>query len=347
MGKLDSVKPNEVKVLLESYFHVWIGTRKTGKTTLFRDLVYEKYNGDMSKGLLLGFEKGYQALDGIHALDINEWTDYNEIIEELIDKRDTVSYKLICIDTIDDMVTMAEQESIRYWNRKTNTKSVSINEAGGGYGRGKDYTKTLLRNNLQKLLKAGFGVIVIGHSKLKTVKEKEGVEYNQLSCSLTNDYGDIFMDMADLIAFFTIEKEIVNNIAKKTTAMQFRSDGFVDCGGRFKGLPDKVPYGAKSYLKVFEEAIKSSMLSNKDVDFDKLKEKQEEERKQHAQEYVAKVKDPSNEEIVGIIQSKVPTLPDEEKNKIFALLENSKITSFDEPDKLNHENLMQIYALLK
>jgi hypothetical protein len=73
------------------------------------------------------------------------------------------------------------------------------------------------------------------------------------------------MDMADLITFLTIDKEIHDGVVvNKKVFMNFRSDGFIDCGGRFKGLPDKVGYGAKNYLSVFENAVKASMLKPKD-----------------------------------------------------------------------------------
>jgi hypothetical protein len=306
MGLLD-IKQNTVKVLLEQYIHTLIGVRKTGKTTLFRDLVYEKYN-DMSKGLLIAFEKGYQALDGIYPVDINSWQEYNDIVEELLSDRNNLPYRLICIDTIDMMVNMAEKEAIRFYNAKVepSKRAKTINEAGGGYARGKTYAKLLIRDSIDKLLKAGYGIFLIGHSTEKTIKEKDGTEYNLLSCSLTNDYADVYMDMADLITFFTIEKEIIDNrVAEKKVFMNYRSDGSIDCGGRFKGLPDKVEYGAKNYLKVFEDAIKASMLTKRDVE--KETEEQTVKFEEEAKKNIEKMLDLPNvvKEIKKIMKQKL------------------------------------------
>jgi hypothetical protein len=293
MGKLANLKPNTVQVLLEQYLHVWIGLRKTGKTTLFRDLVLEKYNGDTTKGILIPFEKGYQALDGIvTAPDFEEWSEYEEIVDEFVSDRNELPYRLIGLDTIDEMVNMAEREAIRFYNSRTtevSKRAKTINEAGGGYGRGKAYAKQLIRDSLNKLLKAGYGLVLIGHSKEKTIKEKDGTEYMQLSCSLTNDYADIFMDMADIITFFTIEKEIEGNvITSKKIFMNYRSDGFIDCGGRFKGLPDKVEYGAKNYIRVFENAVKASMLKPVD-NIEKIAEEQKEKFEETANKNIEKM----------------------------------------------------------
>ena len=48
-----------------------------------------------------------------------------------------------------------------------------------------------------KILLQSYGLVLIGHSRDKIIKEKDGTEYNFLSCSLTNDYTDIFLDSAD------------------------------------------------------------------------------------------------------------------------------------------------------
>jgi hypothetical protein len=283
MGLKDLV-PNKVQVLLEQYLHVVIGLRKTGKTTIFRDLVYEKYNGDMTKGLLFGFEKGYQSLDGLYAEAIKDWTHWETSVAELIADRATLPYRLLCIDTIDEMVSMAEKEAIKFYNARVepSKRAKTINEAGGGYGRGKAYTKQLIKDSINKLLKANFGIFLLGHSKEKSLKLKDGTEYDQLSCSLTNDYADIFLDMADLITFFTVEKEIESSQVTKTQVfMNFRSD-VIDCGGRFKDLPDKIEWGARNYLNVFETAVKSSMLQPP-KDIEEIKLEQETAFEQQAQ----------------------------------------------------------------
>jgi GTPase SAR1 family protein len=346
MGRLSSVKANEVKVLLESFVHVLIGLRKTGKTTLFRDLVHEHFNGDMSKGLLLGFEKGYQALDGLHATDVEDWSDFDEIITELIDKRKELPYRLLAFDTIDEMVNMAESEAIRYFNKKTNTKATTINEAGGGFGRGKAHAKKLIRDAISSLLKAGYGVVFIGHSKDKTIKEKSGVEYSQLSCSLTNDYTDIFMDMADIITFLTIEKEVSDKtVVGSKVYMNFRSDGQIDCGARFKELPDRIEWGAKNYLAVFEDAVKSSMLKPVD-NLSKIAKIQREEFEDVAEKNIEKMSKKPLDELVEYIQANFATLENDKKTKAKAIVKREGWTGFDGLKESDYTAVEEIYNIM-
>jgi hypothetical protein len=344
MGKLQDLKPNKVQVLLEKYVHVVIGLRKTGKTTLFRDLVAEHYNGDLSKGLLLGLEKGYQALDGIYSQDINDWQELEDIGNELINERNSLPYRLICIDTIDEMVNMAENEALRFYNKRGTIKAYTINEAGGGYGRGRDYAKGLIRDFINKIIKAGFGLFMIGHSKDKKLKEKDGNEYNLLSSSLTNDYSDIFMDLADLITFLTIDKEIVDKKVRKTVYMNFRSDGYIDCGGRFKNLPEKVAYGAKGYLEVFDEAVKSSMLNNSKEEIDKNKKEQQEEIDENAKQFI---EDSKKIPLIEIVKDRYSEVDEKTKQKVQVVMKEYNIKNFKTPKELKLDALEKIVSIIK
>jgi hypothetical protein len=341
---LKDIQPNKVQLLLEQYIHTIIGVRKAGKTTLFRDLVKAKYSNDMSKGLLLGFEKGYQALDGLYALDINSWKEYEDIIDELISCREELPYRFICIDTIDVMVHLAEKEAIRVSNSRVepSKRARTINEAFSGFGKGKAYAKQIIKESLDKLIKAKFGIFLVGHSREKTLKEKDGTEYNLLSCSLTNDYTDVFLDMADLITFLTIEKEIVDSqILNSKVFMNFRSD-FIDCGGRFKDLPDKIEYGAENYIKVFENAVKSSML-NPPEDLELAKKEQEENFEAEAKKNIELMLDLPNaiKEIKSLMKQKLKAKKIDNTFILSVLSTNGFNTPDDIDDVTKAKNILE------
>src|SRR5699024_7385394 len=103
------VVKNEVTADILQYKQLIAGRPKAGKTSLFHGIVKEKFDGDMSKGLLVAFEKGYSALDGIHAVDIEEWEDFQDLVEELVDNKDEVSYEVLGFDTIDILIKLATQ----------------------------------------------------------------------------------------------------------------------------------------------------------------------------------------------------------------------------------------------
>lgn len=341
---LKNLKPNVTKVLLESYVHTILGIRKTGKTTLFYDLLLEKYN-DPKKGLLIPLERGYNALDGLMTTDdykiVYTWQDFNDIINLLVEERSELDYKLICIDTIDMMVELAEKEAIRYYNLKVepSKRARTINEAGGGYGRGKAYAKIIIREALNKLSKSGYGVFLIGHSKDRLMKEKDGTEYNFLGCNLTNDYTDIFLDAADIISFLTIEKEIENNeIIGKKVYMNFRSDS-IDCGGRFKNLPDKIEYSAKNYIEVFENAVRSQLKNRNDDYIKTLSENEEQYINQTAIDNINEMHELPNikESIKELMRAKINSKQVKPK-ELKDLLHKYNINIVDDVDDLNLAN---------
>jgi len=71
---LQNLQPNVPRVNLQDYFYLVSGVPKGGKTTLFAKFV-ENYIGDVSKGLILAFEKGYTALK-VNAQDIEDWDEF-------------------------------------------------------------------------------------------------------------------------------------------------------------------------------------------------------------------------------------------------------------------------------
>jgi hypothetical protein len=345
-SRLANLKPNQVQVLLEKYMHVWIGLKKTGKTTLFRDLVYKKYQ-DMSKGLLIAFEKGYDALDGVIPQDIEDWDDFEDVVSDLIDNKDELPYKLLCLDTIDEMIYMAEQAAIKFFNKKSEKKANTLNEAGGGFNRGKDYTKTIIRTTINNLRKAGYGIVCIGHSKDKKRKEKDGTEYNQLTCSLTDDYTDIFMDMADLIVFMTNENEINNkSITSTTVYMNFRNEGAIDCGGRFKNLPDKIEWGAENYLNVFEKAVKSSMLKPID-DIAKLEKEQQKVFDDNAKKNIEKMNRIPLDTMITYIKSNFTTLDDNKKASAKKIVVENNWKGFDDLAENDYDEVLKMYDIMR
>lgn len=355
MGRLSNVKPVEVKVRLEDYIHLILGEKKTGKSTLFRDLVHKHYDGDMSKGFLAGFENGFKALDGLHAEKIEDWDDWEDYVEEFVEDREKISYRFIAIDTIDYFFKMARDKTLKDSKKKDGKIVKTLNEAFGGFNRGKDYCIDLMRNSLDRLHNGGYGLFLIGHTKLKKKNTGsvlgEEQEYIQLSCNLTNDYANVFEDMADMITYLVVEKEVNDSIqdAKKRTAkskvnMHFRSDGAIDCGGRFADLPTKLSYSVENYLKAFGQGVKSSILktvSNEEIE--EMAKKQQKESEEKAKEYTKKA---SIEDMVSKIKEGFGDLGDGAKLKMQEYVQEAEIESLDELNESHREIVENMYELI-
>lgn len=278
-------KTNEVKVDLASYRHYWRGQKKVGKTTLFYQLMIKLY-GDPSYGLELsiGNERGYKAIDGMVYDEAPDWSTLMEIADDLIENKGDNNFKFIAFDTVDELVEIAKKEVIRLDFRKTGEKH-EFNACFGGYGQPRQQVQILIDNLMTRLEDAGYGIVWIGHVKYKDVKEKNGDSYQLLTSNLSNDFDGIFANKADIVMMIDTEKDIENNIVQDTQRyMWFRGDGFVDAGGRFSNIEQKVEFSVDNYIKTVSDAIRAEIKTHK-ADDKYIEEKKKQEEKQREEYY--------------------------------------------------------------
>lgn len=333
-------KVNTVKCDIGSYIHYWRGIKKVGKTTLFYNLVQEQY-GDLNKGLLIsiGDEIGFNALDGLVYAEAPTWADLVEIVDDLVDNKADNDFAVIALDTADEMIKLAKEECIRLHRKKTG-QTVEFNACFGGYGQPRDKVVSLVDDILAKLRKAGYGLVIIGHTKIRDIKEKNGIEYQQLTSNLSSDYDGIFANKADIVMTIAVEKEVDEDkhINGTTRYMWFRTDGFVDAGGRFADMPERIEYGAKNYIEAFEEGVKNAIkkpVSDKEIQARKKAEVKEREEKgalySKAQKE-SKVDPDRNAELLDIVKAKFSEANAEAKTKIREIMTANNITKFTDPD---------------
>jgi hypothetical protein len=318
MGKIKSAKVNTPQVRLQDYFWVIGGVPKAGKTSLAAKLA-QYYFKDLEKVHLFGFEKGYQALR-IKASDVDDWDDFEEQVDELVEEKDELGIEFVVIDTADIMHEMATQKVIDEWNAANSSKRTK--DIGGvgakgksnqGFGAGYPLVKKKVRGALDKLFKAGYGIMVLTHSKDKTVEQKDGTEFDQLTLSLSNSAGEIFINMADFIVFITIEKTKVKDEVIEKRYMYFRSDGYVTAGSRFQHVPNKVEYDVKNFVEVFENAVKAEFEDGFDID--QLRKEQEAKREAAAKEFIEEYKKgDSAEELIAKIDEIAKSVPKTDKS---------------------------------
>lgn len=275
-------KKNEVSVDLAHYRHYWRAPKKWGKTTLFAKLVLELY-GSMDRALLIscGNERGYSALDSLMYVDCPEWTTLMEVVDELVENKEDNSFALLGFDTVDELVAMAQREVIRLDFRKTGERK-EFNACLGGYGAGRKKVEELINSIITRLGDCGYGLIFIGHTKIRDIKEKNGDEYQMLTSNLSSDYDGIFANKADICMMGTIEKSIDGGFVQEAERyMVFRGDGYIDAGGRFADIESKVEVSAKNYIKTVTDAIKKSITSHEATDeYIETKKKQEHKEKE-------------------------------------------------------------------
>lgn len=286
-------KVNEVKKDAGSFKHLILGQPKVGKTTLFRDFVIEQY-GDSKFGLLLsiGDEEGYKLIDDLFVEETYTWSEFVATVDDLVENVKDSTYKMIGLDTIDELVEIATDEVMRMHFMRKGSKAESINSALGGWGAGQRMVVSIIKKQLGRLTKAGYGLFFIGHTKVKDFVEKDGEAYQMLTGNLDGKYQRFFAGYVDVIAVLYSEKEIEDGaISNATRWIYFRSDGYIDAGSRFPSVPMRVELSARNYIDTFNYGIKSAMSEKvTDEEFTRLAKEEEGERILSGLEYSKKEK---------------------------------------------------------
>lgn len=277
------VKPtiNKINADIKNLSIYLRSTKKFGKTTLFRDVIIEKY-GDPSRGLLVGCgnEVGYKMLDNINTTQVTTYKDLVELKDWLINKKGVEhNIEIVAFDTGDELVLIADKETIRQSNVENPTKKCkSIKGAFGGYTAGEKYSANdIIKPYMTELQMAGFGVWVISHTKFKTIKEKGGLDeegYMQLTSNLGADYESAFGDIFDVTLTGVIdrdfeEKKVRDKTKKYSTdtvrKLYFRETPLIDAGGRFAkdAVPEYLVFDKSNMAKEFIDTVEQGMEKSK------------------------------------------------------------------------------------
>lgn len=291
-------KPSVKKIATDiKELSIYIRTlKKFGKTTLFRDVVIEKY-GDPEKAMLvgLGAEIGYNLLDNLNSTHIETYQELIELKNWLIKQKGKEhNIEMVAFDVAEELIPIIEKEVIRLSVIDTKKSCKSINAAYGGFGAGGAKVIEMIKDYFLELRKAGFGVWMVGHTKFKTIKEKGSLEedgYMSLTSNLQGNYESAFGDVFDVTLTGYIDREIEveeeiigegdkQKIKKRGKAtdeirkLYFRGNTLIDAGGRFAmgAVPEYLvfdkPNMAKEFIEVIETGMKLSKtgaLNNKDI----------------------------------------------------------------------------------
>ena len=272
--QINVIKPDikNVSIYLRS-------VKKFGKSTLFRDVIMEKY-GDPTYGLLVegGSEHGATLLDNVNTTHIETYKDLLELQKWLIEEKGKEhNIEIVGFDVADEIVPLFDNETIRRHNIDNPQKQVkSIKAAMGGYTAGEQFSATLMKNYFDKIKNAGIQVWCLGHSKYKNIKDKANVDnegYMQLTSNLSAAYEAALGDIFDVVLTGIIDRNIEtvgdgDNAKRYATdairKLYFRGTPEIDAGGRFAAdaVPEYMvfdkPNMAADFIKIVEEGMEKS-----------------------------------------------------------------------------------------
>ena len=374
---------NKVKADLRSYPHyIIMGVRKVGKTTLFRDLVLYNYK-EPEKGLLIscGKENGYKALDDIQVEEAKVWDMMEnedgerglvQIVDEVIDLKGTPEQiEMVCFDTLDELVEVATQQVFEEHRDEKLKYPKSLNDALGGFGAGHRRVSSLIKEQVDRLCQAGIAVFVIAHTK---VKEKEdevtGEKYEMITNDLDSRFYNPLANNAQMIVNIVIDRKISGaGYEKKKISkdkeidvqipgrqvsnerfMYFRDNNFVDAGGRFKDLPEKLPLSAENFMKAFEIGVQASRTQNiTKAEEKKLLKEEEEFNDKAAQKLKERELKNKKKNLANQINEKLTSNPDKDSLiELQKIISDNNIKGFDDKslesvDLSVLESILQIF----
>lgn len=364
-------KKNVIKTELRSYPpYIIMGVPKSGKTSLFRDLILHNYQTEEAGLLLsLGDEEGYLALDRLQVEAIKEWNMYEDsdtgergfiqVVDDLIENREKYKIQAIALDTWDKLADLATKEVFELHRKAKGSYPKSLNEALGGYGAGGKKVAELMMEQVSRLRGAGYAIFVIAHTKKKDKTDPAtGETYEQITNDLMSTFYNPIANIAQMIVNIIIERDIKDGKQVGINRMMyFRDNGYIDAGGRFNGLPDKLELSAENFMSAFKIGVKNSSLngelSDKEIEKKSAQEVKELEAKAKAsKEKESKEKQADNEsqkkkEILSLFQSKATSLSAEQLSLVKEINAKYEIKDYKNVESIPMEALEEILIAIR
>ena len=230
-----NIEPTVISRDLKGKYILVYGKPKTGKTTLA---------SRFPKNLLIAFEKGYNAIDGIRAIDINKWTDFKLVLRQLEKKEAQEMYDTITIDTTTIAYEMCEQ----YVCAQNGVQSIADIPWGQGY----TATKKEFEKCLRKITMLGYGLVLISHIETRKEKTSDDSEVEILAPSMPKRCYEVVNQIVDIIGYISTEWDDMGN---STRWLYTRQTPTVMAGSRFKYLAPKIKLGYDELVAAINEAI--------------------------------------------------------------------------------------------
>ena len=278
------VKPtiHKIEADIKNAYIYLRAVRKWGKTTTWKNLILQKYNGDASHGLLIevGNEHGTTMLDNINVTHVSSYKDLVQLRDWLVaEKGKEHNIEMLCFDVVDELQDIFDREIIRLNNIENPTKpSKSIKSCFGGYNAGPEMSANKIKEYMESLKNAGFGIVCLGHTKMKAVSDRASTEderWMTLTGTLPSNYNAAIADICDIVLTGNIEREFEtkgegenakNYLISEERRLYLRGTELIDAGSRFApgAVPDYIVFDgtpeefAATLIKTIEDGMEKS-----------------------------------------------------------------------------------------
>lgn len=356
-------KKTEISLNPLDYSIYLMGEGGIGKTTVIKQ-VCEKMVGDEGYIFLTcGKEADQATIEGIVQEPVWDWEHFDDVTMDIIENRfsDYQDLKVVVIDTIDELMQMAEEETVRLWNRDcpADKRTKSFKACYGGFNGPTDKATEIVVNRLWELKRVGISPIIIGHTKKTDITDPVTLaSYSMLSTNMDKRYFNSLKNKVDVVGVAYVDRdidkvktgrknvvngkeEIVGKVKSERRVICFRDDNFsVDSKSRFADIVDRIPLDADEFIKALTDAIKAEHdkggrsyetdLKKQAADKKEVESVQAERAKQYVGAAQAEEDEPHRAEWVSAIQDRYSNASDDVKAQIKAIRDKVNL-KFSDP----------------
>ena len=278
----------EMKRKFEDYDYIILGVGGVGKTTLAYELGKKITGSDEGTFIITcGAENEPMHINGAFGETDRTFEELAECVKYLCEHKDEYPHtKFVAIDSIDEYVRIACDVVVREWNRicdktgDTASKAKSVAQAYKGFQNGVDRAVDLIIKQIVKLKDAGYHLLYIGHTKVKSSTDvmQENTKFDQLTCSVQPKFYTAIKDKANLAVMCYFENEIVGireeknpfnkkmekkgTLVNKKRVMLFTDNSnTVDTKTHFEYIVNKADMSADNLIKAVEDAIAAKLAA--------------------------------------------------------------------------------------
>ena len=241
-----NLEPQKINRSLKGKYIFAYGQEKIGKTTLI---------SSFPRSLILSFEPGANALDGVFVQQIDSWADFKIAIKQLQNSKVKDRYDFIGIDTVDVAYELCE-EYICQQNMVENIKDIP-------WGQGHAMLKKEFGKAFRTIAKAGYGLIFISHAAEQTNKDYRGEEYAKIIPAAPNKARDIVNKLVDFIIYVGMEYD--DEHPEGIRKMYMKGTKYITAGSRFPNVPEKTNFGYEELKDAVLNAIDSQMKGKENL----------------------------------------------------------------------------------
>lgn len=247
MENLLNLEPTSISRDLKGKFLLVYGEAKVGKTT---------FAAHFPKPLLFAFEHGYNAISGIHAIDIFSWSDFKRYARQLKDEAIKEKFSTIIIDTIGIAVDLCE----KYILAQNGVDQLSDIAWGGGWAQ---YRKEF-ENTFRELSQLGYAIVFIAHSKVKPsgFKNSKGEEIDSYYPDVNKTGFNAVNRLVDIIGYLSVEFQ-ADGSSKRW--LYSRQTPYIFAGTRYRYMAPKIPFGYNELVDAISDAIEKEQQEGAQV----------------------------------------------------------------------------------